>query len=129
MKIPSVANVSKICSYGKWVIIATIFFLAHEGIKYQQYITFPNQLSPLLQQRTTLLVSTAHQSPTTLQHNMDESPFKYFPKTPIRDKAVAVMVNTTMKKLSIMSDSKSTLRFLFLLLSLSLFISYNLFKK
>ena|ERR1711884_221384 len=120
MKIPSVANVSKICSYGKWVIIATILFLAHEGIKYQQYITFPNQLSPLLQQRT-LLVSTAHQSPTTLQHNMDESPFKYFPKTPIRDKAVAVMVNTTMKKLS-------TLRFLFLLLCL-FFISYNLLKK
>ena len=114
MNIISVADVAKICSYGKWVIIATILFLAHEGIKYQQYITFPNQLSPLLQQRTTLLVSTAHQSPTTLQHNMDESPFKYFPKTPIRDKAVAVMVNTTMKKLSIMSDSKSTLRFLFL---------------
>ena len=111
MKIPSVANVSKICSYGKWVIIAAILFLAHEGIKYQQYITFPNQLSPLLQQRTTLLVSTAHQSPTTL-HN--KSPFKYFPKTPIRDKAVAVVVNTTMKKLSIMLDSKSTLRFLFL---------------
>ena len=104
-------NVAKICSYGKWVIIATLLFLAHEGIKYQQYITFPNQLSPLLQQRTTLLVSTAHQSPTTL-HN--KFPFKYFPKTPIRDKAVAVMVNTTMKKLSIMLDSKSTLRFLFL---------------
>ena len=63
------ANVAKIYSYGKWVIIATILFLAHQGIKYQQYVTtFPNQLSPLFQR--TLLVSTPPQpSPTTLHYS------------------------------------------------------------
>ena len=102
-------NVAKICSYGKWVIIATILFLAHQCIKYQQYVTFPNPPSPRAPLQRTLLVSTAQSSPIE-----ESSPFKSFPKTPIEDKAVAVMVNTTMKKLSLKSDSKSTLRFLYL---------------
>ena len=104
-------NVAKICSYGKWVIIATILFLAHQCIKYQQYVTFtfPKSPSPPPLQRNLLVSTTAQPSPIE-----ESSPFKSFPKTPIEDKAVAVMVNTTMKKLSLKSDSKSTLRFLYL---------------
>ena len=39
--IPKIINIGRIINFGKCFLIATMFFLIHQGIKYKQHGTIP----------------------------------------------------------------------------------------